>query len=218
MRAHLGALSLVVLITSPAGAAERAIAYADMHAVFERVERLKGGKYFKADARLSSEDPEVPLAAVTLVIRAQAGDIRVPIAPDGVTDFPVRDDLLAENPRVMTNVAAGKLSFSVSVNVSVPPVQRFKYALLTEMQDEADAMIAKQGLMARMMLPDFEGLAIGFGKGVAATATVEAADGPVVFATDAEGVARIPYKRAWRKQDPAVQLSRMPVGITLDVD
>jgi hypothetical protein len=152
------------------------------------------------------------------LVRSARGDIPVKIEPDGVTHFPVRDDLRDENPPVVTNVGSGKLSFNVSVRVEAPRAQRFRYGLLVAMQDEAKAMIARQGLMVRMFLPDFEGLAIGFGKGVTATATVETADGPVVFASDADGVAHIPYKRAWRKEDPAIQLSVMPVGITLDIN
>lgn len=218
MRHALALIALFAAAAPPVAAAERAIPYADMHAVFERVERLQGGTYFKAEARLESNDPAVPLDKVTLVVRSRNGDIPVPVDPQGVTRFPVRADLLAENPPVITNVGPGLLAFEVGVRVEAPLQQRFKYALLVAMQDEAEAMIAKQGLMARMFLPDFEGLAIGFGKGVAASATVEAADGPVTYAADAEGVVRIPYKRAWRKEDPTIQLSAMPLGIMLDMD
>lgn len=203
---------------SGAAQAERAIPYADMHEVFARVAALQGGKYFKAEARMSSSDPKVPTEAVTLVVRSRGGDIAVPIGADGVARFPLRADLLEENPPVMTNTAPGTLQFKVTITSEAPPVQRFKYALLVAMQDEADAAIAKQGLMARMLLPDFEGLAIQFPAGRAASATVETADGPVRFDAGADGLIHLPYKKAWRKADPWVQLSGMPDKISLDVD
>jgi hypothetical protein len=186
--------------------------------MFSRIAVLQGGTYFKADARLTSTDPAVPTEALQLVIQSRGGAIRVPVAADGTTQFPIRADLLAENPPVLTNAAEGKLSLSVSLRVEAPPTQRFRYGLMVAMHDEARAMIAKQGMMARMLAPDFEGLRITFPAGTAATATLETAQGPVRFETDAAHVIRIPDRRKWRREDPFVQLSAMPLEISLDVD
>jgi hypothetical protein len=207
----------LVMVAAPA-LAERAIPYSEMHTLYARVARLQGTKYFRAEARLASTDPEVPTERITLLVRSRGGDLPVPVDARGVARFPLRDDLLQEDPPVMTNVAKGKLSLKVSFGSEAPLAERFRYGLMVEMQDEAEALLAKESLVTRMFLPDFEGLAISFGKGVAATATVEAADGPVVFAADAEGVVHLPYKRAWKKEDPFVQLSRMPTAISLDAD
>ena len=204
--------------SGPAAAAERTIPYADLHSMFARLEKLQGGKYFHADARLSSADPLVPTAKLRLVIQSRSGEIPVPIAPDGTTSFPVRADLLAENPPVLTNAAKGKLQLSVSLRVEAPPVDRFRYGLLVAMKDEADEMIARQGIMARMLAPDFGGLEIRFPAGEQASATLESAKGAKTFAADAEGIIRIPDRRDWRREDPWIQLSSLPEQIALGVD
>lgn len=211
-------VSVLLLLWPTAASADRVIPYADLHSMFARLAALQGGTYFKADARLISADPAVPTQDLKLVIQSRSGEIRVPVAADGTTQFPVRADLLDENPPVLTNAAKGKLQLSVSLRVEAPPAQRFRYGLMIAMQDEAATMIAKQGLMARMLAPDFEGLLISFPAGTTATATLETAKGPVSFTADAENRIRIPDRREWQREDPFVQLSAMPVQIALDTD
>lgn len=211
-------LAVAGLLPLAAAAAERSIPYADMYGMFSRVAQLQGGKYFKATATLTFADPGVATADITLVIRGRQGAIPVPVGADGSIEFPLRDDLLAENPAVFTNVAQGKLSMSVGIRVEAPPQQRFRYRLMVEMDDEAKAMIAKQGMLARMLAPDFEGLRIRFAKGSRATATVELAAGPQRFEANADGLIEIPDRRAWRSENPFVQLSEMPLGIGLAAD
>ena len=211
-------IAVAYLLPPAAAAAERSIPYADMYGMFARVAQLQGGKYLKAAATLSSADPAIATKDITLVIRGRAGAIPIPVAADGTTQFPISDALLAENPPVFTNVPQGKLSMAVSIRVEAPPQQRFRYGLMVEMHDEAKAMIAKQGMLARMLAPDFEGLRIGFAPGSTATATVESADGPEVFRAVAQGNLDIPDRRAWRRENPFVQLSELPLRIALGVD
>lgn len=208
-------LAVALCVLAPlAWGAEREIPYASMHKVLARLDNLPEGKYFHASARFSSTDPEVPTGAITLVVRSKSGDIPVPIAADGVAGFPLRDDLLAENPPVVTNVGKGHLNVTLDMRVSAPPEQRFRYELLVAMIEEVDAVIAKQGLMARMFAPDFGGLQAQFPAGTAATATVEAAK-PETFTADAEGRIRIPDRKSWRKENPFVQLSGAPQSLDL---
>ena len=112
---------------------------------------------------------------------------------------------------------AGKLQVRISMSVEAPPAQRFRYELMTAMHDEAKAILGKQGFMVRMMAPDFEGLLVRFAPVTADTATAEAAK-PETFTADAEGRIRIPERRAWRKENPFVQLSAMPERIELGID
>ena len=211
-------LAVALFALALPAAADREITYKDMHGAFSRVAGIQNGTYFRLDTRLTSSDPAVPTQSIKLVIKSRGGDIPVPVAADGATQFPVREDLLKENPPVVTNVPAGKMQLTISMRVEAPPEQRFRYELMVAMQDEARAIIAKQGLMARMMAPDFEGLVIGFPAGTAATATLELAGKPVSFEADAEGAIHIPDKRAWRKENPYIQLSAMPARIQLEMD
>lgn len=200
-----------------AHAFEREIPYANIHKVFARVAGIPNGKYFRMQSRIVSEDPAVATKDIRLVIRARTGEIPVPIAPDGSAVFPIRDDLLAENPPVVTNVAKGKLSMRMDMSVEAAPQQRFRYELMAAMIEEVDGIIAGQGMMARMFAPDFEGLQVSFPPGTAATATVEAAK-PETFPADAEGRIRIPDRKAWRKENPFVQLSAVPARMELYVE
>jgi hypothetical protein len=209
---------MTLLLLAPlALAADREIPYAEMHKPLARLAGIPDGKYFRARMRFASNDPAVPTTDIKLVVRSRAGDIAVPIGADGSAAFPLRDDLLKENPPVVTNVAPGKMQVRVEMSVSAPPEQRFRYELMAAMQDEVKDIIARQGFMARMMTPDFEGLLITFPKGTAATATIEAAK-PEVLEADAEGRIRIPDRKAWRKENPFVQLSEVPQRIDLEAD
>jgi hypothetical protein len=208
---------MTLLLLAPLALADREIPYEDLHKVFSRVAGIPEGTYFRMTARMASNDPAVATGAIRLVIRSRHGDIEVPVAADGATQFPVREALLEENPPVLTNVAEGQLQVRISVRVEAPPAQRFPYGLMVAMQDEADAILGKQGFMVRMMAPDFEGLRVSFAPGTAATATVETAR-PETFTADAEGQIRIPDRKAWRKENPFVQLSAQPLAIQLDVD
>jgi hypothetical protein len=211
-------IALLLCALAPlALAADRTIPYETLHGVFARVSRMTAGKYFRLETRFASNDPAVPTADARLVIKAKAGDIPVPIAPDGLVNFPVRDDLLAENPPILTNVGEGQLQLHVSMRVEAPAAQRFEYALMAAMQDEYDGTIGKQPFTVRMMAPDLEGLLIAYPAGTAATATIEAAK-PETFTADADGNIHIPDRKSWRKQNPFVQLSAMPLRIGLDKD
>lgn len=196
---------------------EREIPYENMHKVFARVAGVPNGKYFRSQPRFESKDPAVPTKDIRLVIRSKSGDIAVPVAPDGATTFPVREDLLAENPPVVTNVAKGKLQMRIEMSVEAPPEQRFRYGLMVAMIEEVDGIVAAQGMMARMFAPEFEGLQLEFAPGTKATATVESAR-PESFEADAQGRIRIPDRKAWRKEDPFVQVSVVPVRMQLYVD
>lgn len=212
------ALILLLCCAATATAAEREIEYEKLHEMFARVAALQGGRYFHTEAKLESKDAAVPTADITLVVRSKGGDIPVEVADDGRTEFPLSDALLEENPPVVTNVGEGKLAMNVSTRVEAPPVQRFRYGLLVEMTDEAEAAIATQGMLARMFSPDFEGLQVQFAPGTKASATVESADGAETIAADAQGVVLIPDRRDWRREDPFVQLSALPQRISLRAD
>lgn len=214
MRASIAAALWV--FAAAALAAEREIPYAELHKVCARA-AIPPGKYFRITTRFESKDPAIATADITFVVRGQGGEVPIPIAADGTVQFPLRDDLLKENPPVVTNVGAGQLQLKIGMAVEAPPEQRFRYDLMVAMQDEYDGIIGKQGVMARMMAPDLEGLAIAFPPGTAATATIEAAK-PETFTADAQGLIHVPDKKAWRKENPFVQLSAVPLRIALDTD
>lgn len=207
----LAALTLLAATVAPG----RTIPYADLYRVFARVARLQGGKYVRAHLALRSLAPEVPNDQIRLVVRSQHGELPVAIAAGGRADFPLTSELLAENPPVFTNVPEGKLTLSVEMRVEAVPAARFRYALGDEMREEVRSAVARQGMIARMMLPDFEDFVISFPPGQPASATVELAAGPHRLAADAEGNILLPDRRDWRRENPFIQLSGEPLRLWL---
>ena len=210
-------LAVALCVLAPlAGAADREIPYGDLHGAFAKAARVPPGRYFHVVTRFESQDPDVATKDIKLVIRSQGGDIRVPVAADGTVQFPVRDDLEDEDPPVVTNVADGLLRLHITMEAEAPPEQRFRYELLVAMKDDAKAALSKAGFWVRWFTaPDFTGLLITYPPGTAATAVVEATKRWTI-ATDADGRIHIPDRKIWRKENPAVQLSEMPLSIELE--
>jgi hypothetical protein len=216
--AALVAPILAAALVAVAAAADRTVPYADLHEKFARVAQLGGGRYLSALTKVSTSDGSMPNEQIRIVIQSAAGAVPVPVASDGTIGFPLRDELLEENPPVSINVAKGKLAMSVTTNLAAPPEQRFRYGLMVEMLDEVEAAFAKQGFLARMMAPDFDGLLVIYAPGTQAHAVVESAAGSERFATGADGRIAIPDRDDWREENPYVQLSAMPLEITLQPD
>jgi hypothetical protein len=205
------ALTLLAAATPPG----RTVPYANLYRIFERVARLQGGKYVRAQGVLRSLAPEVPTDQIRMVVRSERGEMPVSISPGGHADFPLTSELLAENPPVFINVPEGKLTLSVDLRVEAEPRARFRYALGNEMREDVRSAVARQGMIARMMLPDFEDFVISFAPGQPAWATVELVSGPHRLEADAEGNIHLPDRRDWRRENPFIQLSGEPLRLWL---
>jgi hypothetical protein len=210
--------ALLACLALPASAAWREIPYRDFHELFSRVQKMEGARYTRATAVFSvSEKAGVTRPELRLVIAAKGGDVEVPIGDDGKVAFPISKRLYDENPPVRVNAAAGTLSANVQLTVEAPPRQRFPCQLLLDMEADYRAQVAAQGMLARMLLPDAEGLVVRFGPGPRGTATVGGAGGET-FAADGEGALTIPLRRKWRQPGVEVVLSRMPEALLLRLE
>ena len=208
-------LCVLVLASGVAAAGERAVPYADMHKIFSRIATVDGARFVKLRPTLSAADGSMAPSDIRMTIKSRAGDIVVPVDEKGRASFPVRADLEQENPDVMVNVAQGQLNLNIGMDIDAPPEQRFRYGLMQQMQDEIDELMKEQGMMARMFAPDFDALVVEFPPGTAATAVVESSEGAESFTADAQGRIALEDRRAWRREDPWVQLSAKPTRITL---
>lgn len=209
----LGALALAAAAAHGSDAF-RDIPYHKLHEVITAVKPLDDARFIvmKHTVRVSGED--MTIEDLRMIIGASSGDMEVEIRPDGGIDFPISDALLEEDPPVRVNAPAGGLSLSLTINISAPPARRFSYGLLTEMSDEYDQMIRRQGLMARMAAPKPSGLEIRFPPGEPATAVVSGRQ-EATFEADDDGRLRIPSRKRWHSENPEVRLSRDPELITL---
>lgn len=218
---RLPLLALLLLAMSPGAVPAqdfwRAIPYERLHEAFSSVKPLEGARYIRLDRRIATTAPDMTLDDVRMVIGAAGGDIEVPIDGDGTLAFPMSEALLEENPPVRVNVPEGQLSINVQIDTSVPPAESFPYALVAEMADEYALFVKEQGMLARMMAPDPEGLRVEFPDGVPATATVTGPGGETIEA-DPDGKLVVPIRKDWRAGNREVVLSRMPAAMRLAVE
>ena len=151
-------------------------------------------------------------------IRARQGDITLSVASDGNVRFPISDNLYQENPPFETNAPKGSLSFSVGLEVSTQPIQRFNYDLYYKMADEYTTWTKSEaGFLARMHMPGPKALLIRFPIGTHGRATVYLPSGSKVLETDSKNEIRIEHNDEWKRIDPMISLNTMPDRIEMSV-
>jgi hypothetical protein len=173
---------------------------------------VKDARFVRVDSRFRAEgDFDGPLR---MVIAAADGDIEVPIDEAGHADFPLSPALYDEDPPVRVNVGQNRLTMSFTIAVEAPPARTFRYALVTEMEDEYREAVARQGVLARMFTPRPKGIRIEFAPGDDGIVEVRAPR-PTTHAANGDGTVVIPFSRQWRRADVEFGLSHLPVRIGL---
>ena len=87
------------------------LAPAQQIAKFDRLRAIQ-----RIDSKLAGVTP----AQIRIVVKAQGGDIAVPVAADGRIQFPLDETLRAQNPDVQTNQPKGSLSLTVTMELKLP--------------------------------------------------------------------------------------------------
>lgn len=217
MNAKLGMTGVVLAGLFATGTAAdgpwREIPYTSMYDALSRFE-VGDAKYARAELRFVVPDDVLPADGLRLIIMAADGPVEVELADDGRAAFPLTEALRAENPPVRTNAPPGKLSVSIAFVSEAPVRQQFSYALLLEMAAEYASLVAQQGFLARMAAPKPDGLLVEFDPASPAAATVRGRT-TEVLATDEQGTLLIPLRRDWRRAPPEIELSQMPLRMTL---
>jgi hypothetical protein len=144
-RRGLVGLGLVVLLHPAIALAQGRAAYADLYRVLEAGQVLAKYPRLAAVQRITSRRAEVRPEQIEVIIEARSGAIRVPIAADGRAEFPLRPDLLAENPSVRSNQPQGTLSVTVSFELKPPAATAVPYVELSAALDEAERALAELG-------------------------------------------------------------------------
>ncbi len=158
--------------------------------------------------RLSLAPAKAPTTRVTLTIVAAAGPIVVAPGPDGLTDFPVRAALWAENPMVLTSVPDGvKTAITLTLLPVLAPALRLSYADAMLAVTQANRLIVAQAGFFAFAAPRMKGLELHFPAELGAT--VEGLPGGPRKA-DAKGVVRVTFEEPLVQQDPALVLSTPP--------
>jgi hypothetical protein len=165
----------------------------------------------RVTVRLRLAPAQAPKGPVTLTIVAAAGRLVVAPNADGFTDFPVRRDLMTENPMVLTSVPSGvKTQVMLSLVPVLPTGLTLSYADAMQSVTQANRLIRAQAGFFAFAAPRMKGLELRFNAGVAAT--VDGLPSGQVKA-DARGVVRLPFDEALLAKDVRLSLSAAPTAV-----
>jgi hypothetical protein len=219
MKTSIGTLLLTLLAlvaATPAGATER-----EWHRYKAICEKLSLDKFAalpedqrdRLDVRIRLTPSQGPQVPVTLTIVAAAGRLVVVPGADGLSDFPVRADLLAENPVVLTSVPEPiKTKVSLELGPRLPPERSFAYAELMRSVEQANRAIKSAAGLFNFAAPRMKGVVLQFHAGdTPATATLGGPGGGLLSA-DAAGRIEIPLEEKRLASNPGVVLSARPAS------
>ncbi len=183
-------IALAMLAGAPANASDpvagqsTATPYAVLYAAFAAARGVEDHPRLRAVQRIESKLPGVRAQDIAVVIHGRGGPLRLAIGADGSVSFPLRDDLLAENPQVTSNQPRGSLTLSVTLALRTPRGTRVPAAELRAALDAVDAWIAERP--AGEARGHARGAAFRFPAGAAASLTVRGASERFLLA-DAQG-------------------------------
>ena len=190
------------------------VPYAVIHKVVSRTQQVKHPK-LRAVVRLESKAAAKP-KEMTMVIQAKSGPINVAIADDGeLRNFPVRDELLKENPPVVTNLPKGTSQLQAGIELAVPETLTYSGRELAQLVDAANAEIKKQAGMLSLMVPRAKALSFKFGGGGKQTVTINGKQ-PQTLSADASGAVRVEIDKSFAAQDPQIVVSEKPARIVVN--
>ncbi len=204
-------IALVMPGCMPAGAAEPAAAtpYAVLYGAFAAARGVEEHPRLRAVQRIESKLPGVRAQDIAVVIHDRAGPTRLNIAADGSVAFPLRDDLLAENPQVTSNQPRGSLTLSVTLALRMPRATRLPASELRAALDAVDGWMAEHP--AGETTRHARGVAFRFPAGAAASLTVRGNSERLLVA-DAQG--RIVVMRDTDLDHAVdVELSQLPLEV-----
>jgi hypothetical protein len=137
---------LAVALVGPVAAADGGrTPYSTLYRALAPAREVGEHPRLRAVQRIESKLPGVRPQQIEVRIHARSGDIAVPIAADGAAQFPLRDDLLAEDPPVSSNQPKGSITLSVTLALRVPDSTRLSAADLRAALADVDAWLVEQG-------------------------------------------------------------------------
>ena len=200
-------LASIVLATA-AGAADvvSTTPYVTLYQVLSPVKMI--GKYDRLVAieRIESKVPDVKPQDIRVVIHAKAGAIPVPVAADGVVNFPATDALREENPPVETNQPKGSLAFIVNVALRGAERLRVPWSEIEAGLDQVKAFYAESRGAAA---PAISGIELHFSTGSPAMLTIEGKTERLLMA-DPNGRLVVTRDMAPAGEKPVLAFSRAP--------
>jgi hypothetical protein len=211
-RSDLRSLALVVLLgvqacASLAQAAETGTtSYAALYQALRPALDIGRKDRLIAMANVQSKLPGVPPSAIRMEIRTRAGVRRLAVAEDGTVEFPLDDDLLNEDPAVVSNQPRGSLTLSVMLAFRPYPTLRVPYGEIRHALEQAAEVVAadpaRNGAVVR-------GMEVLFAAGHDATVSIRGQN-ERAFIADANGRVILLDTPLWHQPDVEVEFSETP--------
>jgi len=175
---------------------------------------LREGEFF-AEPLIESKGHKLVPINTMLTIHSHTGAINVPVSRDGaIENFPISNELLAENPLVIANQPKGSLEVSLQIRIPVPSQRRFSYSVLVSAVREANHLFKRDAGLFAIFAPQTKDLTFVFARSQShhATLTVFWKGAPKTTIGDDEGMLTVRADES-SKEDPEVQGSEIPKKI-----
>jgi hypothetical protein len=212
---HAIGILLVIIGCGSAVAAEEfgQIPYSTIHKALTRARAVTNPNLRPTVSIVSTDANASKSQPVKLVVQAKSGAMNVDIDNDGeIRSFPLTDELLKENPFVLSNQPRGKSQLRVAVAIVLPDGLTYSYRLLAQRLEEANAEVKKQAGMLSLMAPRAKTLQFQFKAPAKQTLTVGGKNGQVLTA-DNNGVIELTIDPKIASEDPQVVVSEKPSKI-----
>ena len=217
LKAALSTLVAVLFASSSFAEDFGKIPYAKLHEIFTRGANVKNPNV-RAAVAVIAKDTNVKPAEVTLTIQAKSGPIKVPVEADGeIRSFPMKQELLKENPFVVTNQRKGKAGIRGTIVIVPPDGMALKYERLYELLEQANAEVKKQAGLLSAVTPRARTLVFQFRKPQQQTLTIGLKGGAKTLTANAEGAIWLAMDKELLVENPTVTVSEKPSKIAVEM-
>jgi hypothetical protein len=225
MRAHAvprGVFALILLVQLPALAENARLPY---HHLYD-IQKIQAGlcqvhTNLQIILQLQSALPNVKTSDLEVYLDSKSGKIPVAIGADGEIEMPLRDDLLAEDPWLVTNQPKGTMELNWQAGLARSIVRQMTNAIHYGLVMGAlhDCEEVQAGM--RQFFPDTPKWTMAGWKIIFSP---EASPGEVVIHTragdqkldaDANGELIVPLHDSWLAEDPLMTFSAPPAKVQL---
>jgi hypothetical protein len=162
---------------------------------------------------MQSIQPDVKTSDLSIYIGSKTGKIPVEIRPEGDFMIPMRDDLLAEDPWIITNQPKGTMRLNWRLGLIPGHLEHsFRYGrLMRPVQESEDIQEQMRRILPGSPALITTGLKLKFAREQKkATVIIHAKGGDRTLTADDRGEAILPLSPDLLEEDPEVSVSDIP--------
>jgi hypothetical protein len=209
LRRLLCAAALLLVASGLAAQAPGSTPYATLYKALEPALEVRRFDRLEARANVQSKHGLIRPEQIRMEIRSGRGIRRLKVEPNGDLDFPLDDQLLSENPLVVSNQPKGSLTLAVTIMLRPFPTLRVPYREISVALAQVRQVIAQDPNQAGVQV---RGVEVNFPPGRNATLAVRGRSEQLLMA-DASGRVLLTDADEWQRPDVEVEFSEAPLRI-----